>query len=81
MGTELADLPAVLPTAADDWIEKERLVDRKTVQRITGMSRTSVYRLIRAEKFPKPVHPTPGRNMWRLDKVRAWKDALDKPPQ
>ena len=80
MVRELAT-PAVTTTNSDAWLENERLVDGKTVQRLTGMSRTSLYRLVRAGKCPAPVHPTPGRNMWRLDRVRAWKDTLDKPQQ
>lgn len=78
MATELA-MPADTTDDPDAWIEDERLIDGKTVQRITGMSRTSIYRLVRADKFPKPLNPTPGRNMWRLDKVRAWKAALEAP--
>jgi predicted DNA-binding transcriptional regulator AlpA len=46
---------------------------------MTGMSRTSIYRLVRAGHFPKPLNPTPGRNMWRLDKVREWKNELEAP--
>jgi prophage regulatory protein len=78
MTAELAT-PADATKSPDAWMEDERLVCGRTVQRIVGMSRTSIYRLVRAGKFPKPLNPTPGRNMWRLDVVKAWKAELEAP--
>lgn len=39
---------------------------------LLGISRTSLYRLIDARKFPKPVRPLPGVVAWRAGDVRQW---------
>lgn len=49
-----------------------RLLRRKDVQALTGLSRTTIYDLIRKERFPRPV-PLAGRTVaWPEPRIRAW---------
>jgi prophage regulatory protein len=38
----------------------------------TGLSRTHVYRLIQADKFPKPVHLTERVSVWEESAIDDW---------
>lgn len=48
------------------------LLRMNTVCELLGLSRATVYRLIAAGSFPKPVHVTPRCSRWRSDEVAAW---------
>lgn len=52
------------------------LLRRKEVERIAGISRASIYRLIRAGKFPAPVSLGTGAVRWRQSSVIAWQQSL-----
>ena len=54
-----------------------QLLTRADVQRITGLSRSSVYRLMRSDRFPEPVK-LEGVVRWRADEVCEWLDALPR---
>lgn len=46
------------------------------VTRFTSYSRSSIYRLLDAGLFPRPVKLAGGRtNAWRVEEIRAWIDA------
>lgn len=50
----------------------ERLLRRKEVEGLTGLSRTTLYYLIQQGRFPRPV-PLAGRTVaWPESAVRAW---------
>jgi predicted DNA-binding transcriptional regulator AlpA len=51
-----------------------RFVTFKELKTIYGIpySRTHLYRMIRAGKFPKPERPSAYRVMWRAQDVEAW---------
>jgi prophage regulatory protein len=38
----------------------------------TGLSRSTIYRLIEQRKFPMPCNPTQFTTAWRLSAVRDW---------
>lgn len=40
----------------------------------TGLSRSKIYRLIRAGIFPPPVRKLCGRNWWGSCEIRVWRD-------
>lgn len=42
------------------------------VVRITGLSRSTLYRLIADKQFPRPVQLGPRAVAWRRDDVQAW---------
>ena len=50
----------------------ERIINAKEVQRLTGLSRTSIWRLQHAGKFPARVPLSTSRVGWRLSEVQLW---------
>jgi prophage regulatory protein len=49
------------------------LLRRKQVEALTGLARSTLYKLIGESKFPKPVQITDGGAVaWRSDAVDAW---------
>lgn len=54
-----------------DW-----LIPRKTVEKLSGLSRATIYRLIKAGKFPRPLSIGTGAVRWRQSDVIAWQHSL-----
>lgn len=56
---------------------------RPQVQQITGLSRTSIYRLIDQNLFPRPMQIGPNSVAWHSGDLNAWiesrKPTPDKP--
>ena len=50
----------------------DRLLRRPEVEEIVGLRTSSLYKLIRSGRFPKPVKITPAVARWRLSEVNAW---------
>jgi predicted DNA-binding transcriptional regulator AlpA len=50
----------------------DRLLPWRTVKDLTGLSRTTAWRLQKAGDFPLPVAISPGRVGWRESEVAAW---------
>lgn len=48
------------------------------VTRLVGYSRTSIWRLTKADRFPQPVKLPSGQTRFRADEVQAWIDALPR---
>lgn len=54
-----------------DW-----LITRKTVEKLSGLSKATIYRLIKAEKFPRPLSIGTGSVRWRQSDIFAWQQSL-----
>ncbi len=52
------------------------LIPRKTVEKLSGLSRATIYRLIKAGKFPRPLSIGTGSVRWRQSDVIAWQQSL-----
>jgi len=52
------------------------LIPRKTVEQMSGLSRATIYRLIKAGKFPRPLSIGTGAVRWRQSDVIAWQQSL-----
>lgn len=50
----------------------EKIINVKQVQEVTGLSRTTIWRLQRTGNFPKNFHISPARKGWRLSDVENW---------
>ena len=50
----------------------ERIINAKEVQRLTGLSRTSIWRQENAGKFPARVALSTSRVGWLLSEVQLW---------
>lgn len=52
------------------------LIPRKTVEKLSGLSRATIYRLIKAGKFPRPLSIGTGSVRWRQSDIIAWQQSL-----
>ncbi|MNF65287.1 Prophage CP4-57 regulatory protein (AlpA) [compost metagenome] len=52
-----------------------QLMRRRMVQDLTGLSRTTIYRLMAAGKFPRPVRIGERAVAWRADDLAAFIDS------
>ena len=50
----------------------DRLMRRREVEGITGMSRSSIYRLMHDGEFPRPVKVGPAAVRWRASDITVW---------
>lgn len=50
----------------------ERILNSKEIQNLTGLSRTTIWRLERSGDFPARVLLCPGRIGWRSSEVKMW---------
>ena len=51
---------------------QDRLLRRRQVEEITGMSRWSIYKMMQNGEFPRPVKIGPTAVRWRASDIRAW---------
>jgi prophage regulatory protein len=54
------------------------LLPRKTVEKLSGLSRATIYRLIKSGKFPRPLSIGTGSVRWRQSDVIAWQQSLSQ---
>lgn len=52
------------------------LIPRKKVEKLSGLSRATIYRLIKAGKFPRPLSIGTGAVRWRQSDIVAWQQSL-----
>jgi prophage regulatory protein len=52
------------------------LLPRKIVEQMSGLSRATIYRLIKIGKFPRPLSIGTGSVRWRQSDVVAWQQSL-----
>ena len=51
---------------------RDRLLRRREVEKITGLSRSSIYRLMQKDEFPRPVKVGPAAVRWRQSDIVDW---------
>ena len=56
----------------DALLRVSQLTSKPGKPGLLGVSRSSLYRLLDAGKFPKPVRPLDGVVAWRAGDVRQW---------
>jgi prophage regulatory protein len=49
-----------------------QFIKQSKVQELTSLSQRSIDRLVREDKFPKPIWIAEGRKAWVLSEVLAW---------
>ena len=52
--------------------QSDRLLRRRQVEEMTGLSRSSVYRLMQDGEFPRPVRVGSNAVRWRLSDIVNW---------
>ena len=63
------------PDAPRDELD-DRLLSWPQVRRLTGLSRTTAWRLQKTGDFPRPVALSPHRVAWRESDLAAWRAGL-----
>jgi prophage regulatory protein len=53
-------------------MSESRIMRLQAVCAHTGLSRTTMYRLVRQGQFPKPIRLTTRTSGWLYDEVNAW---------
>ena len=53
----------------------DRLLRRRQVEEITGLSRSSIYRLMRSGEFPLPVKVGPSAVRWKASEITVWMES------
>ena len=50
----------------------DRLLRRREVEELTGLSRASIYRLMRGGRFPPPVKVSATAVRWQESEISTW---------
>ncbi|UVO34518.1 AlpA family transcriptional regulator [Bradyrhizobium arachidis] len=55
-----------------------RMLNETQVLEIIPVSRTTLYRMEKAGRFPKSTYISPNRRVWFEDEIIAWQNAVDE---
>jgi prophage regulatory protein len=55
-----------------------RMLNETQVLEIIPVSRTTLYRMEKAGRFPKSTYISPNRRVWFEDQIIAWQAAVDE---
>ena len=55
-----------------------RMLNEKQVLEIVPISRTTLFRMEKAGRFPKSTYISPNRRIWYADEIIAWQNAVDE---
>jgi predicted DNA-binding transcriptional regulator AlpA len=83
-----ADQSAKMPPEDANAVELEedrapgdrprRMLNEKQVLEIVPVSRMTLYRMVKKDRFPKSTYITPNRRFWYEDEIVAWQKAVDE---
>jgi prophage regulatory protein len=83
MSTDLSQekkMQSDLQQSAPAHVQQPQVIDylipRKTVEKLSGLSRATIYRLIKSGKFPRPLSIGTGSVRWRQSDIIAWQQSL-----
>ena len=55
-----------------------RMLNERQVLEIIPISRTTLYRMEKAGRFPKCIYISPNRRVWYEDEIVAWQNSVDE---
>jgi prophage regulatory protein len=55
-----------------------RMLNEKQVLEIIPVSRTTLFRIEKAGRFPRSTYISPNRRIWFADEIIAWQNAVDE---
>ena len=65
------------PRNAEEVLEmRDKLLRRREVEEVTGMSRSTIYRKMDVGFFPRPVKIGPSAVRWKESDIAAWLESL-----
>ncbi|WP_342733188.1 AlpA family phage regulatory protein [Bradyrhizobium sp. B117] len=67
----------VTTSKRSDGRELRPMLTEQMVLELVPISRTTLFRLERAGKFPRSVYVSPNRRFWFRDQVIAWQTAIN----
>lgn len=53
-------------------MSNDQIIRPRNIPIITGLSRTTIWRLMKTNKFPQTVRLSAGAVGWRMSEVQAW---------
>jgi len=72
-GTQTNTASARLQLKADGMIDRDlKLYRMPTVMQLTGLARSTIYKVMRLGRFPKQFHLTDQSVAWRSSDIDAW---------
>jgi predicted DNA-binding transcriptional regulator AlpA len=72
----IIESPSMSPL--EDQSGPRRMLNEKRVLEIIPISRTTLFRMEKAGKFPGSVYISPNRRCWFEDEIVAWQNAVDE---
>jgi prophage regulatory protein len=64
-------------TTLPDSLTSHQLLRLPAVTALTGLSRSTIYRLMQADAFPKGLKPTARTIAWRSTDIAKWIESRD----
>lgn len=58
--------------------EPRRMLNEAQVLALIPVSRTTLFRMMKAGRFPKATYISPNRRCWYQDQIIAWQNAVDE---
>jgi predicted DNA-binding transcriptional regulator AlpA len=58
--------------------EPRQMLSELQVLDIVPVGRTTLYKMIKAGRFPRGTYISPNRRVWFADQITAWQNALDE---
>jgi prophage regulatory protein len=62
------------PLRQQQDVSLDRVLRWPEVHALTGLSRTTVWREVRAGRFPRPINPTPTTTGWFESQIAGWQE-------
>ena len=56
----------------------DALLTRREVERLTGLSCTTIYRLMRAGTFPEPIRIGPRAVRWHASEIESYRESKER---
>lgn len=72
----LGQLIAPSEHAADRATSSLRLVRIRELKQLVGLAHSTIWKMTKEGRFPKPVHIGQRATAWRMGDILAWQDAL-----
>ena len=69
---------AKMEDGAPDKSELRPMLNEAQVLALIPISRTTLFRMMRAGRFPKATFVSPNRRLWFRDQIIGWQSAVDE---
>ena len=71
-------MEAATENVAPDKSGPRRMLNETQVLAIVPVSRTTLFRMEKAGRFPRSTYISPNRRVWFEDEIIAWQNAVDE---